>query len=169
MTVDPQKRAESAMAFFRQGYNCCQSVILAYEDLAFEFAGITRSQLEAMGSGFGGGVARMREVCGCVSGMTMLAGIVSPALPAPHAAGLDHDSAAAQETRKANYAFVQELANAFREDNGSIICRELLGLRAGTADAPAPSERTPQYYKARPCEQLVGRAAYIFATIYCNR
>lgn len=168
MTAGPDERAERAMAFFRQGYNCCQSVILAFEDIAAEKAGLSHRQLEMMGSGFGGGVGRLREVCGTVSGMTMLAGIVCPALPAPHAAGADHDSAAAMETRKANYALVQKLANDFREDNGSIICRELLGLRAGTSDGPAPSDRTPQFYKARPCEQLVGRAARIFALNYCK-
>lgn len=164
MKMDPKEREERAMAFFRQGYNCCQSVILAFEDMAAEKAGLTRAQLEAMGSGFGGGVARMREVCGCVSGLTMLGGIVCPARPAPHTEMLDHNSSEAMETRKANYALVQNLANAFKEENGSIICRELLGLRAGTAESPRPSDRTRQYYKARPCEQLVGYAAYLFAS-----
>ena len=164
MEINVEERSKRAMEFFREGYNCCQSVILSFADVAFEKAGLSAEQLAALGSGFGGGLARQREVCGAVSGMTLIAGLVSPALPAPHSAGLDHHSAEAMATRKANYALVQSLCESYRRENGSIICRDLMGLRAGVAkESPEPSERTPEYYKARPCEQLVGSAAAILA------
>ena len=145
-----QERKELAESLFRQGYNCCQAVVLAFEDIAAG-KGITRAQLEALASGFGGGMGRMREVCGCVSGMTMLAGIISPADPK------DHDA------RTANYALVQKFAAEFKEQNGSIVCRELLGLRAQQKESPEPSERTAHYYKSRPCAEMVACAAGIVA------
>lgn len=175
MMIDPEERACSAMALFREGYNCCQAVSLAFSDVIELRLGLTADQVRSVTSGFGGGFARMREVCGCVSGMTFVCGALSPALPASH----DNASSAAQESRKRNYALVQECAAAFREENGSIICRDLLGLRAAQAaaqasgqpvdahgfpvESPEPSVRTPEYYKARPCEQLVGCAARILA------
>ena len=156
MELDPETRREKAKALFRQGCNCCQAVALAFEDVA-ALRGVTPEQLLAAASGFGGGMGRLREVCGCVSGMTMIAGLASPADPSDHAA------------RTANYALVQQLAGDFRAANGSIVCRELLGLRtagrqAVAAVSPEPSERTEQYYKSRPCEALVGCAAEILAS-----
>ena len=94
----------------------------------------------------------MREVCGSVSGMVMLAGLMSPA---------DDPSDKAGRTR--NYALVQEVAGEFRNINGSIVCRELLGLApAGSkTESPEPSDRTAEYYRKRPCEELVGISARI--------
>lgn len=143
MTIDPSERESRAMAYFRDGYNCCQSVALAFSDFLL---GMTDEQIAALTGGFGGGFGRLREVCGSVSGMTFVAG------------ALEHSD------KKATYALVQELAGMFREENGSIVCRELLGLRVGQKDSPQPAERTPEYYKARPCERIVGSAARILAT-----
>ena len=173
MKIDPEERASSAMALFREGYNCCQAVSLAFSDIIELRLGMTPDQIRSVTSGFGGGFARMREVCGCVSGMTFVCGAISPALPASH----DGGQSSAQESRKRNYALVQECAAAFREQNGSIICRDLLGLRAAAireqdgptdihgfpVESPEPSVRTPEFYKARPCERLIGCAARILA------
>ena len=169
--IDPKEREEAAMGLFHEGYNCCQSVVLAFADVVKERTGMDERQIKAVCSGFGGGFGRMRQVCGSVSGMTFLAGVVCPA------------DTGHSPFRMANYALVQELAGAFREANGSIVCRELLGLRAAahqdpqtaprdhTAvdahgfpfESPMPSERTEEYYRSRPCERLVGCAARIFA------
>lgn len=151
MTVNVEERERRAMSLFREGYNCCQAVVLAFSDVVGERTGLSEEQIIAVTSGFGGGFARLREVCGSVSGMTFLAGVISPA------------PAADQSARTANYALVQELAGQFRELNGSIVCRELLGLRAAQIDPPAPSVRTPDFYKVRPCERLIGSAARLVA------
>jgi hypothetical protein len=101
-------------------------------------------------------MGRMREVCGSVSGMTLLAGLISPA-----------DNPSDKSGRTANYALVQEMAEKFKEINGSILCKELLGLvpmgSAGNVqkESPEPSDRTAEYYKKRPCEELVGISARI--------
>ena len=150
-----EERKELAESLFREGYNCCQAVVLAFEDVA-AVKGLSKAQLESLASGFGGGMGRLREVCGCVSAMTMLSGIISPAAPSDHA------------SRTANYALVQKLADEFRAQNGSIVCRELLGIRAAAKESPEPSARTEHYYKARPCAALVGCAAGIIAAYLEN-
>ena len=146
---DLEERVAKARRLFKEeGYNCCQAVVLAYNDL-FDIDDKTAASLS---SGFGGGMGRMREVCGSVSGMVMLAGLMSPA---------DDPSYKAGRTR--NYALVQEVAGEFRNINGSIVCRELLGLApAGSkTESPEPSDRTAEYYRKRPCEELVGISARI--------
>ena len=152
-TFDLEERVEKAKFLFKEGgYNCCQAVVLAYNDVF----GISDEVAAAMSSGFGGGLGRMREVCGSVSGMVMLAGLMRPA-----------DDPSVKEWRTANYALVQEMAGEFKAINGSIICKELLGLvpmGSGTPapkESPEPSDRTPEYYKKRPCEDLVGISARI--------
>ena len=130
-----------------EGYNCCQSVAMAFSDIL----GLEPLIVARFCSGFGGGFARMREVCGCVSGMTLVAGAISPA-----------DNPQDKECRARNYALVQNLAGEFKERQGSIVCRELLGLRAGTPqESPVPSDRTPQYYHSRKCADFVACAAQI--------
>lgn len=141
-----QRRAET---LFMQGYNCAQAVLLAFADV---LQGVDEDTLATLASGLGGGMARLREVCGAVSAMAVVAGFVSPAcVPAD------------MEARSANYALVQRLAGRFKEEKGSIVCREILGLRAGQREGPRPSERTPEYYKSRPCTANVGLAARIVA------
>ena len=148
-----EERVERAKRLFKEGgYNCCQAVVLAYNDL-FDLGDETAA---AISSGFGGGMGRMREVCGTVSGMTILAGLMKPA-----------SDPSVKDWRTANYALVQKMAGEFRNMNGSIVCKELLGLvpmgsgSPAPKESPEPSDRTPEYYKKRPCEELVGIAARI--------
>lgn len=138
-------RALKAMELFKEGYNCAQAVVLAYEDYFEE----SPETLALLVSSFGGGMGRLREVCGAVSGMFFVAGkLYGYADPKAGKEKMDH------------YARIQELAASFREGNGSIVCRELLGLQEKVS-APAPEERTTEYYKKRPCVELVGDAAEI--------
>ena len=150
-----QQREQRAKEYFLEGYNCCQSVLLAFADIL----GTDAETLKKAGSGFGGGMGRMREVCGAVSAMVMASGFTLPA-----------DNPSDKASKTANYAMVQELAEAFRKENGSIVCGELLGLRpmrAGAggrvAESPEHSDRTEAYYKKRPCADLVACAAGILA------
>ena len=138
-------RKEKAMELFENGYNCAQAVILAFSDLTE----LDEKTLARIGSSFGGGMGRLREVCGAVSGMLTVAGLLY---------GYDSTEAGAQKAE--HYARVQQLAGCFSEKNGSIICRELLGLTKKT-DSPEPEARTAEYYKKRPCRELVGDAAEI--------
>ena len=135
-------RAEKAAQFFLSGYNCAQSVAMAFADLI----GADEATAAKMTSGFGGGFGRQREVCGAVSGMTLVAGCLY---------GYDAPN---PEKQKFCYALIQDLCRQFREQTGSIICREL--LENPTTD-PTPSPRTAQYYKQRPCARMVMVAAQI--------
>ena len=145
MTVEDRERR--ARELFSAGYNCCQAVAMTFADVI----GLSEEEIARLASGFGGGMGRMREVCGTVSAMTMVAGALIPASDVT-------DKAA----KTANYALVQEMADEFKKMNGSIICRELLGL-SKTEGTPVPSERTPEYYKKRPCGELCALAAGIVA------
>lgn len=138
-------RKEKAMALFEEGYNCAQAVFLAFEDLH----GIDRKTAAALSSSFGGGMGRLREVCGSVSGMFMTAGVL-----------YGYDDPKDREAKAEHYARIQELAGLFEQQNGSIVCRELLGLSV-KRESPVPQERTKEYYKKRPCRELVGGAAEI--------
>lgn len=130
---------------FRQGYNCAQSVLLAFSDIT----GLDDTSAAMLASSFGGGLSRMREVCGAVSGAAMVLGIVKG-----YSDPTDH------QAKKAHYHLVQEFARRFKERNGSIVCRELLaGADASVGGDPA--ERTEAYYKKRPCPKLVRIAAEI--------
>ena len=151
-SFDPAERGERAKDYFLQGYNCCQAVLLAFADILGAEGLADEDLLKTIGSGFGGGFARMREVCGSFSGCTVMAGFIRPAVTP----GL--------EERKANYALVQEKAAAFRERNGgSIVCGELLGLRGHKPEGPTPSERTEEFYRKRPCPEIIRNAAIIVA------
>ena len=153
MDINIEERVAKARRLFKEeGYNCCQAVVLAYNDIF----GIDDMVAASMASGFGGGMGRMREVCGSVSGMVMLAGLIRPAV-----------DPSVKVDRTGNYALVQEMAGKFREINGSIICKELLGLvpmGSGAQvqkESPEPSERTAEYYKKRPCPDIIADAADI--------
>lgn len=136
-------RGTHAKELFLEGYNCAQAVVLAYEDF-FEESPETLAQ---MVSAFGGGMGRLREVCGAVSGMFfVLSKVYGYADPKEKDGKMDL------------YARVQELAARFRERNGSIVCRELLSL-AEKISEPVPEERTPEYYKKRPCPDIIADAA----------
>lgn len=139
-----ERHDERAYALFLGGCNCAQAVLLAFAP----DAGLTEQQALRAAASFGGGIGGMREVCGAVSGMLMAAGLLYGYEPGDRAGKSEH------------YARVRELSDRFREANGSIICRELLGL-AGQTAGPQPAERTPEYYNKRPCPELCRMAAGI--------
>lgn len=145
MEIDIEERVQRARDYFKSGYNCAQSVTMAYSDIF----GVDTKFTAKLTSAFGGGMGRMREVCGTVSGMAFIAGLVSPA-----------DNPADMEARKRNYALIQEFAESFREKNGSIVCGELLGI-GHKIESPMPAERTAEYYRKRPCVEYVADAARI--------
>ena len=257
MNMDIEARVRRAEELFHEGYNCSQSVVLAFADLT----GVDEALLEKISIGLGGGVGRLREVCGAVSGMAMVAGFICDrcgcgdgSAPGGSAGVADSDGsggavsagslrtgadggvsgggvsvgslrtdagARRAEQKKLAYSLVQELAGKFREENGSIVCHDLLNLRVNAAKAardgkasgvdgvagasgvdrvagtdggvvssagigvpdavgtdggtksgglagpsaysPVPQERNDAYYKARPCQKLVGCSARIIA------
>lgn len=135
-----------AKGYFEEGYNCCQAVLLTFcEDLQMEKETALR-----LAASFGGGMGGLREVCGAASGMFMAIGL-------QQGYTLPNDP----EGKQAHYRRIQELAEEFEAENGSIICRELLG--AAEAAKKTPQARTAEYYKKRPCGDLVGYAAEIAA------
>ena len=137
--------AETARRLFREGYNCAQAVFCAFPDVT----GLDREAAARLASSFGGGMGRLREVCGTMSGALLVLGIACGySDPANPQAKADH------------YHRVQEFARRFRERNGTIICRELL---AGVETVPGdePEARTEAYYARRPCMRLAGEAAAI--------
>lgn len=138
-------RRELAMTCFLKGYNCSQSIVLAFEDIL----PVDKSILSKLASSFGGGMGRLREVCGAVSGMFMIAGIL-----------YGYDGPETGKEKATHYARIQELAHRFEEKHGSIVCREMLGLNV-RHDVPVPEKRTAEYYKKRPCVEIVGDVAEI--------
>lgn len=145
-----EQRAERARQCFLAGHNCPQSVVNAFDDV-LEDNGIDLATAVRLASPFGGGMGRMREVCGAVSGMLMILGLLE-----------GYDDPAADDAKARLYERVQELADEFRAENGSILCRELLGLSEGPSE-PTPSARTEAYYHSRPCAEYVASAARILA------
>ena len=138
-------KREKAMKLFLDGYNCSQAVLGAFcEELGIEFE--TAMKLAAS---FGGGMGRLREVCGAVSGMFMVAGLKS-----------GYTSPTDKDAKTEHYKLIQHLAEEFKKKNGSIICRELLDPEENN-HGHIPSDRTKEYYKKRPCAELVGDAAEI--------
>lgn len=138
-------KGEIAKELFESGCNCSQAVFCAF----CEETGFDKETAIRISAGFGGGFGRLREVCGAVSGMTM---VLSSRFAAPDV----NDPAKKAEL----YALIQKAANEFKEQNGSIVCRELLGL-SEKSSSPVPEERTAKYYAKRPCGELVKCAAEI--------
>ncbi len=145
-------KGELARAYFMKGYNCAQSVTLAFA----EELGLTEAQAARLASGFGGGVGRLREVCGAVSGMTLILGSLR-----------GYSDIEDADAKTACYDMIQRAAHRFRAENGSYICRELLGLEAAEG-TPVAEARTAQYYASRPCADLVACAARITADVLAN-
>lgn len=138
-----QDKGQKAKELFLEGYNCCQAVVGAFaEDLGLDFDTAMK-----LSSSFGGGFGRMREICGAVSGMGIVAGLKC-----------GYSDPKAVSEKKEQYARIQRLAERYRMENGSIICRELLN---GPDSSPNPTKRTPEFYKKRPCPELVQCAAEI--------
>lgn len=150
--MDAKEKRAQAQELFRSGYNCSQAVFAAF---APEI-GISRDMALTVSAGLGGGVGRMREVCGAMTALAMLAGFRRPMEGGK-------DSAAKRDV----YALVQRMGEEFRRINGSVVCRELLGLQRPEG-TPQPEDRTAAYYKKRPCVEIVGDAAEIACRVLFN-
>ena len=136
-------RADRAEELFRQGYNCGQSVFAAFADVL----GMTVEEAAKIASPFGAGFGKLREVCGAVSGMTLVAGYLK-----------GYSDPADYESKKEVYALIRKMCAEFEDSQGSIICRELLGLKKGE-DTAEPAVRTEEYYRSRPCIRACTTAA----------
>lgn len=135
-------RGDLAKKYFLEGYNCTQAVVLSFSDLI----DMPKEQLLKVACSFGGGMGRLREVCGAFSGMLIVLGLLK-----------GYDGPEKGEVKANHYKKVQELARLFEEKQGSIVCREILGLNV-KHDTPTPEARTPEYYKKRPCPDIVQMA-----------
>lgn len=135
--------SQYAAELFLGGYNCSQAVVVAFCDVT----GLEQDFAARFASSFGGGIGRMREVCGAVSGMMMVAGLL-----------YGYDTPGDDGAKKAHYQLVQSLAGRFREEVGSIVCREIL---KNPPSDPNPTPRTEEFYKKRPCARMVMLAAKI--------
>lgn len=145
--VDVEERVNLAMNNFTEGYNCAQAVALAFADLT----NIPADELTRLASSFGGGMGRLREVCGAVSAMFMIVGLL-----------YGYDTPSDGPDKAKHYARIQELAELFENEHDSIVCRELRGLSV-KRESFIPEKRTKKYYEERPCKNLVGTAAQILA------
>ena len=137
----PMDHGMKAAELFLGGYNCAQSVVVAFSDLT----GLDESFSARMASSFGGGMGRMREVCGAVSGMLMVLGLL-----------YGYDTPGDDVSKKQLYTVVQQLSGKFREEVGSIVCREIL---KNPPSDPNPTPRTAEFYAKRPCARMVITAA----------
>ena len=147
------KHSELARELFEKGYNCSQSIVLAFNDET----GLDPETALKLASSFGGGMGKLREVCGAVSGMFIVAGILyGYSDPLDQAAKTEH------------YERIQMLAKEFKDKNNSIICRDLLGISV-EKDSPVPEERNEEYYQRRPCTELIGQAAEILDAYIQNQ
>lgn len=143
-----EDRVKRAVDLFKEGFNCSQSVCAAFA----EQYGYTQEQALRMSASFGGGIGRMRMTCGAACGMFLLAGLHTGCTDGANRSG-----------KEANYKLVQQLADEFVRRNGSLICAELLGLPSHRNTDTQPEKRTAEYYKKRPCVQMVEEAARIWA------
>lgn len=142
-----QKRVERAKELFHQGFNCSQAVFAACADIY----GIEDEALALrLAASFGGGIGRMRQTCGAACGMFLLAGL-------QNGSAIPGDA----EGKKNNYTLVQDLAAKFKNENGSLICAELLGI-APKPQTPTPEARTEAYYQKRPCVEMVASAVRMY-------
>ncbi len=148
-----ETRALKAKDLFMEGYNCAQSVLCTY----CEETGMDFDEAVKLASSFGGGMGRLREVCGAVTGMFMIAGLK-----------YGYTSPNDDETKAKHYELIQSLAKRFKAENGSIICRDLLEL--GEAEqGPVPDKRTADYYQHRRCAQLIENAGKLLDELIKNK
>ena len=144
-----ESRADYAVSLFESGYNCAQSVFAAYAELF----GMDFGTALKMSGGMGGGMGRMREVCGAVSSMALLAGLKE-----------GNDDPENEAAKEHIYALVRDMSTQFKEKQGTIICRELLGIE-GMEESAKPSVRTPEFYASRPCGKIIACAAQIIEDV----
>ncbi len=161
--MEKENRIQRAVELFMQGYGCCQSVLCAFSDLY----GMDEEMALRVAAGFGGGVGRMRMMCGTCSALVILAG-----LEKGQTRGED------REGKAECYRLTRELLETFRQRNGSIICAELLkkktpqpplGGGLNSSEPCMPDERNAEYYRVRPCARKVESAARVFAEYLGNR
>lgn len=151
MGIDVDARIEKAREYFSCGYNCAQAVTAPFCDLM----GLEEKEALRLSSSFGGGFGRMREICGAVAGMGMVAGALYGEIdPADDA------------TKASHYALVQDLASQFRAVTGSIICRDLID---SPDTRPWPDKRTAEYYSSRPCARFVDDAVRVVCKMLESR
>lgn len=148
METTIEKRVARAVELFKSGYNCSQSIVTAFADIY----GFSEEQALRMSASFGGGIGRMRQTCGAACGMFLLAGLETGCIDPKDRMG-----------KSSNYALVQKLAQSFKEQNGSLICAELLNLQKNAPTPHVAEERTTQYYAKRPCVKIVEETAKIWA------
>ena len=152
MTIE--ERGDLAKSYFLKGYNCTQAVLLAFLDK------IPLDEKEALllASSFGGGMGGMREVCGTVTGIFMVAGLLFGYV----------DPKAPQE-KKEHYSRIRELADAFKKENGSIICGQLLaGVPVPVSENEAQEGEKTVILKKKPCPELVKMATKILDQYMVN-
>lgn len=148
-----ESRVDYAVDLFKNGYNCAQSVFAAYADLF----GMDQQTALKMSSAMGGGIGRMREVCGAVSAMAMLAGLKE-----------GNDDPENEEAKAHIYELVRRMSGKFKEKEGTIICRELLGIE-GMEESARPTVRTAEFYTTRPCARLIAEAAGIIEEVLLEK
>lgn len=149
--TDGEKRVERAIELFKSGFNCSQSVVAAFADLY----GFTEEQALRMSASFGGGIGRMRQTCGAACGVFMLAGLETGSTKAGDKAG-----------KAANYELVQQLAERFKAENGSLICAELLGLHPAPTTGGGVQSPSVTPKPKRPCVKMVESAARMWQEYY---
>ena len=145
MNEELEKKVNKAISYFEGGYNCSQAVFMAYSDAY----GIEQETAAKLATSFGGGMGRLREVCGAVSGMFLILGLHYPATDTQN-----------KITKAQNYDAVQRTANKFKAEMGSYICADLLKTKR-EPENPEPTERNAKYYSLRPCTRCVAIAAQI--------
>lgn len=133
-------KATDAKNYFLSGYNCAQAVAIAFSDMV----DLDEKTIAKCVCGYGGGMGRLREVCGAFSGAVFILSLL-----------YGYDDSNAYEEKKQIYSDIQQLAQMCKDANGSIICRELLGIDKKAQCSPVPQERTQEYYKKRPCAEIV--------------
>ena len=140
-----EERAQIALGYFNQGFNCAQSVFAAFH----QEMGLSESEALRIASSMGGGIGGLREVCGAFSGLSLALGALK-----------GYDSPTDQEAKKAHYALIQQQAAAFTQTYGTLICRDLLASH-DIAVSPIPAARDAAYYKARPCARYIETCAIL--------
>lgn len=135
-------RSELAVKRFTEGHNCSQAIVLAFADLL----NIEAKQLSKLAGGFGGGIGRLREVCGAFSGIVVVLDLL-----------YGYDKFVDDEDKKELYSRIQELGLRFEKDKGSLICRDLMGLNVKHSDS-TPTPRTKDFYQNRPCPNIIAYA-----------
>ena len=148
-----EERIALAVELFKSGYNCSQAVVAAFADLY----GLSREEALKVSASFGGGIGRMRETCGAACGLFILAGLKFGTTVASDSEG-----------KAENYRIVQDLAEQFKQQNGFLRCRDLLGLSEDKKETYKPEERTQQYYERRPCSKIVEDAARLWYINYAK-